>query len=76
MTGSTVEQIREGFHYPIVDRQPGLPSYNTINYIHTFFKNNASVPSLRGKHGILDLILNNALNLNLTITDFIKLLKP
>ena len=27
MTGTTVEQIREGFHYPTLDRQPGLPSY-------------------------------------------------
>ena len=75
MTGSTVEQIREEFHYPTLDRQPALPSYNTINYVHTLLKTNAaSVPSQLGgdQHGPLSLVLDDALYLNLTGTDFIK----
>ena len=75
MIGSTVEQIREGFNYPILDQQSGLPSYNTINSVHTLLKTNAiSVPSQLGggQHGLLGLVLNDALYLNLTGTDFIK----
>ena len=75
MTGTTVEQIREGLHYPTLDRQPGLPPYNTINSLQTLLKiNAASVPSQLGggQHGLLGLVLNDALYLNLTGTDFIK----
>ena len=79
MTGTTVEQIREGFHYPTLDRQPGLPSYNTINSVHTLLKTNAaSVPSQLGgeQHGLLGLVLNNAIFNKLTGTDFIKPSNP
>ena len=75
MAGSTVEQIREGFHYPTLDRQPGLPSYNTINFVYTLLKPNVpSVPSQLGggQYGLLGLILNSALYLNLINTGFIK----
>ena len=79
MTGTTVEQIREGFHYPTLDRQPGLPSYNTINSVHTLLKTNAaSVPSQLGggQHGLLGLVLNNEIFQKLTGTDFIKPSNP
>ena len=79
MTGTTVEQIREGFHYPTLDRQPGLPSYNTINSVHTLLKTNAaSVPSQLGggQHGLLGLVLNNDIFQKLTGTDFIKPSNP
>ena len=75
MIETIVEQIREGFHYPTLDRQPGLSSYNTINSIHTLLKTNAtSVPSQLGggQNGLLGLVLNDALYLNLTGADFIK----
>ena len=79
MTGTTVEQIREGFHYPTLDRQPGLPSYNTINSVHILLKTNAvSVSSLLGggQHGLLGLVLNDEIYLKLTSTDFIKPANP
>ena len=40
MTGTTVDQIREGCHYPTLDRQTGLPTYHTINYLHILLKIN------------------------------------
>ena len=46
MTNTTVDQLREGFHYPTVENQQGLPTHSTINTIHTLLKiNAASVPS-------------------------------
>ena len=66
MTGTTVEQIREGFNYPTLDRQPGLPSYNTINSVHTFLK------TKRRLHGLLGLVLDDTIYLNFTGTNFIQ----
>ena len=79
MTGTTAEQIREGFHYPTLDRQLGLPSYNTINSVHTLLKTNAASVSSQlggGRHGLLGLVLNNAIFNKLTGTDFIKPSNP
>ena len=75
MIGSTVEQIREGFRYPTLDRQTGLPSYNTINSLHTFLITNiSSVPlQLRGdRHGLLTLALDDTIYVNLAGTNFIQ----
>ena len=51
MTNTTVDQLRECFHYPTTENQPGLPTYSIINTIHILLKTNtASVPSqLRGE---------------------------
>ena len=38
MISATVDQLREGFHYPTIENQPGLPTYSTINTIHTLLK--------------------------------------
>ena len=62
MTSTTVDQLREGFHYPTIENQPGLPTYSTINTIHILLKTNAaSVPSQLGggKHGLLGLLLTS-----------------
>ena len=56
-----------------IENQPGLPTYSTIDTIHTLLKANAaSVPSqLRGgKHGILGLLLHPETYKKLTTHDF------
>ena len=79
MTGATVEQIREGFHYLTLDRQPGLPSYNTISSVQTLLKTNAvTVPSQLGggQHGFLGLVFNATLYFTFTSTYFIQPTNP
>ena len=73
MTSTTVEQLRESFHYPTIENQPGLPTYSTINTIHTLLKiNAASVPSQLGggKHRLLRLLLLLDTYKKLTAHDF------
>ena len=60
MANTTVDQLREGFHYPTIENQLGLPTYSTINTIHTLLKKKAaSMPSQLGgeKYGLLGLLL-------------------
>ena len=43
------EHIKGNFPFPIVPRRPGLPSYHSVNEIHTKGKSNAaSIPSELG----------------------------
>ena len=73
MTNTTVDQLREGFHYPTIENQPGLPTYSTINTIHTLLKTNAASVPLQlggGKHGLLGLLLQPETYNRLTSFDF------
>ena len=65
MTGITVKHIREGFHYLTLDRQLGLPSYSTINSVHTLLKKIKKAKLGGVQHDLLGLVLNDALYLNL-----------
>ena len=58
MTG--IESIKDGFAYPIINKFPGRPNYDTIAEVHTKLKANAaSVHSNLGggAHGLLGLAL-------------------
>ena len=73
MTNTTVDQLRECFHYPTIENQPGLPTYSIINTIYIPLKiNAASVPSQLGggKHGLLELLFHPETYKRLTIYDF------
>ena len=73
MTSTIVDQLLDEFHYPTIENQPDLPTYSTINTIHTLLKTNAaSVPSQLGweKQGLLGLLLNSEIYKKLTTLDF------
>ena len=42
MINTTVDQLREGFHYTTIEKQPGLPTYNSINTVHSLLNTNAA----------------------------------
>ena len=51
MTG--IESIKDGFAYPIINKFPGRPNYDTIAEVHTKLKANAaSVHSNLGTPGL------------------------
>ena len=51
MTCTTVGQLREGFHYPTIENQPGLPTYSTINTIQTPLKHKCSFSAFTTRRG-------------------------
>ena len=71
----TVKTIREEFPFPTLKKQLGLPSYETINSVHTKIKSNtASVPSNLGggTHVLLGLVFDSATYQTLTGSLFAK----
>ena len=75
----SVESIREGFPYPTIPKQNGLPTYESIKAVHIKLKTNAaSVPSNLGggAHGNLGLILSDTIYHTLTGHHFVRTAHP
>ena len=73
-TAPSVETIRDGFPFPTIPKQPGLPTYETIKAVHMKLKANAaSVPSALGggNHGLLGLIISDAVYHTFTGNHFV-----
>ena len=72
-TTLSLESIKELFPHPVISRQIGAPTYETINDVHTKLKANASsVPTTLGggAHGLLGLMLGPATYLAITGHNF------
>ena len=75
----SVESIREGFPYPTIPKQNGLPTYESIKEIHMKLKSNAaSLPSSLGggAHGHLGLILSDTIYHTFTGHHFVQIGYP
>ena len=73
-TTLSLESIKELFPHPVIPRQIGAPTYETINDVHTKLKANASsVPTTLGggAHGHLGLMLGPATYLAITGHDYV-----
>ena len=73
------ENIKSNFPFPLIPRNPGLPTFTTINETHSKGKANASsVPSELGggSHGLLGLTLSPATYLQLTGHNFVRPINP
>ena len=76
---TTVEKIREIYPYPLIDKQPGLPTYPIISEVHKKLKtNSASVHSNLGvgQHCLLGLTLQHRTYTTLTGIPFILPINP
>ena len=76
---TSVKSICKGFPFPIIAKQPGLPTYKTLAEVHLKLKANAaSIPSEigGGAHGLLGLILPPAPYTLLTNVPFTAPVNP
>ena len=78
-SGPSVETIKEGFPHLLIPRHTGAPSYESVQATHKLLKANAaSVPSDLGggQHGLLGLMLDNAVYNNVTGQNFVRPVNP
>ena len=77
MTNS--EAIKANFPFPIIPREPGLPTLQIINNVHNKSKANAASISSSlggGAHGLLGLGLSLATYHQITGSNFLRLTNP
>ena len=70
----SVDAIRDSFPFPTLPKQMGVPTFETIKAAHMKLKTNAaSIPSTLGggNHGLLGLVLTNAVYNTLTGHNFV-----
>lgn len=78
-SGPSVETIKEGFPHLLIPRHAGAPSFESIQATHRLLKANAaSVPSDLGggTHGLLGLMLDDAVYNNVTGENFVRPANP
>ena len=78
-SGPSVETIKEGFPHLLIPRHAGAPSFESVQATHKLLKANAaSVPSDLGggTHGLLGLMLDDAVYNNVTGHPFVRPANP
>ena len=73
------ETVKLNFPFPIIPKNPGLPTYKVISEVHSKGKANAASIASElggGSHGLLGLTLSTATYLQLTGNAFVRPINP